>query len=214
MAGIGAFLAASLISSLISGAVSYVSNTANMKAQQYTNQQNIEAQKQVNQQNIEYSREFAQNNMQWRVEDLENAGLNPVLAAGTSGSAQPTAMSALQAKAPMLDLSGISSAITAMNNMMLSSYLMSQRNDIAAQNVGVGSERNQVFRERNSVLDKLYKRKGLSMNEALESSRHSPIMMNSKQLAEWRKQKESEMTPEEVADWNRIMKELNSYKKK
>lgn len=202
MISAGMLLAASLISTLVSGTLSYVSNTANMKAQQNINEQNVKAQQEINQQNIDYSREFAQNNIQWKMEDLQNAGLNPVLAAGMSGSSpSPTAMTAPVQKAPMMDLSGISSAITAMNNMMLTTYLMNQRNDIA-------SDRNGVMRERNTVLNNLYKRKAL----AFESSNVSPLVASSKQLAAWRKEQASKMSKEDLDDWNRLMKEINSVK--
>lgn len=210
MISAGLLMAASLISTLVSGTMSYISNTANMKAQQQINKMNVEAQQDINQQNIDYSREFAQNNMQWKMEDLQNAGLNPVLAAGFSGSSpQPTAMSAPVQKAPTLDLSGISSAITAMNNMMLSSYLMSQRNEIASQNVGVNSQRNDVMRERNQVLDNLYRRKRL----ALESSVASPMVANSKQMRQFWKDQESKMSQKDKDEWDNIMKELG-YRKK
>lgn len=200
MISAGVLIAGSLISALVSAATSYISNSANIKAQQNINQQNVEAQKEINQQNIEYSKEFAQNGISWKVEDLQNAGLNPTLAAGMSGvTSQPTALSAPQQKAPIMDLSGISSAITAMNNMMLTSYLMSQRNDIA-------SDRNTVMREKNNVLDKLYRRKGLVM----ESSNQSPFVMNAQQMRAARKKLEEDMSPEAKQQWDNIMKDLNS----
>lgn len=196
----GVLIAGALISALVSAVSSGIQNSANIKAQQSINNQNVEAQKEVNQQNIEYSREFAQNGISWKVEDLQNAGLNPTLAAGMSGVvSQPTAMSAPQQKAPMMDLSGISSAITAMNNMMLTSYLMNQRNEIA-------SDRNTVMREKNDVLSNLYRRKGLY----LESSNEAPLVMNAKQMQAARKKLEDDMTPESKSQWDKIMKDLNA----
>lgn len=139
-----AILAASLVGSVVSGVISYNTakenrdaqeriNQENVQAQKDINAENVEAQREINQQNIDYSREFAQNQMQWKMQDLEAAGLNPTLAAsGMGGSSSPTAMSAPVQKAPyqqapMMDMGGVSSAINAMNNMMLTAYIMHGR---------------------------------------------------------------------------------------
>lgn len=198
--GAAALIGASLISALFSSLVSGVQNANNIQAQKDINKLNVEAQNSINQQNIQYSKEFAQNGISWKMEDLQNAGLNPVLAAGMSGvTSQPTAMSAPQQKAPMMDLSGISSAITAMNNMMLSTYLMNQRNEIS-------SDRNQVLRDKNGILDGLYRRKAFT----LESANQSPMIMNAKQMKMARKQAEEQMSKEEKEEWDKLMKDLNS----
>lgn len=198
--GAAALIGASLISALFSSLVSGVQNANNIQAQKDINKLNVEAQNSINQQNIQYSKEFAQNGISWKMEDLQNAGLNPVLAAGMSGvTSQPTAMSAPQQKAPMMDLSGISSAITAMNNMMLSTYLMNQRNEIS-------SDRNQVLRDKNGILDGLYRRKAF----VLESANQSPMIMNAKQMKMARKQAEEAMSKEEKEEWDKLMKDLNS----
>lgn len=198
--GAAALIGASLISALFSSLVSGVQNANNIQAQKDINKLNVEAQNSINQQNIQYSNEFAQNGISWKMEDLQNAGLNPVLAAGMSGvTSQPTAISAPQQKAPMMDLSGISSAITAMNNMMLSTYLMNQRNEIS-------SDRNQVLRDKNGILDGLYRRKAF----ALESANQSPMIMNAKQMKMARQQAEEAMSKEEKEEWDKLMKELNS----
>lgn len=205
--GAAALIGASLISALFSSLVSGVQNANNIQAQKDINKLNVEAQNSINQQNIQYSKEFAQNGISWKMEDLQNAGLNPVLAAGMSGvTSQPTAMSAPQQKAPMMDLSGISSAITAMNNMMLSTYLMNQRNEISSRGVDVSSDRNKVLSERNHVLENLYKRKAF----VLESANQSPMIMNAKQMKMARKQAEEQLSKDEKEEWDKLLKDLNS----
>lgn len=176
-------LAASLVSTLISGATSIY----NVNAQKEMNQANLENQTAINQANIDASKEFAQNQVQWKVDDMRAAGLNPVLAAGGfGGSSSPTAMQATQQRAPTLDASGIAHAITAMNNTMLTSYLMSQRNDVLA--------------EKNDVLRDLYQRKGSFM----DSAKQSPYIGNAKQI----------MSAADDDQWEAIMKALNDMPSK
>lgn len=203
MAALTGLIVGSIISALISAGVSYATSSQNMQLQRETNAANLANQSAINQQNIDYSKEFAQNGIQWKMNDLEAAGLNPVLAAqgAFGGSSQPTAMQATQLKAPQMDLSGLTSAITAMNNTMLTTYLMSQRNDIQ-------SDRNSVMREKNDVLNSLYKRKA----EFLNPSKQNAYVANAKQI-----QKVAN-DPNWESKYESIMKELakgqKAYSKK
>lgn len=171
-------------------------NTQNVEAQENVNAQNIQAQKEINQQNIDYSREFAQNGIQWKMQDLEAAGLNPTLAAGNGVGASPGTLSAPTAKAPVqqapqFDLSGVSSALTALNNTMLTAYLLNNRNDIQA-------DRNDVMREKNDVLNNLYKRKAVVLGNTLTG--------NAKQVSStWSKAKLDK-------EWSKILKDLDKIK--
>lgn len=188
-AALGLLAAGSVISALISSIASFVGNQTNVASQQFINEQNVQAQKDINEQNIEFSKEFAQNGIQWRVQDLESAGLNPVLAAGQSGQSSPTAMSAPVQKAPFVDFSGIGSAVTAMSNMMLTGYLMEQRNDVAS--------------ERNDVLRDLYKRKA----EYFDTAKGSQVVGNAKQIS-----KALADNPDWEKEWDKLMKEIKNFK--
>lgn len=96
----------------------------------YNNAKNIEYQTQANAQNIEFQREVneqAQYNLehqhQIEVADLKAAGLNPVLSAGGQGAGQAY-LNAPQAKAPQMDLSGVSSALGGIGHMATSMMMM------------------------------------------------------------------------------------------
>lgn len=179
-------------------------NKRNLQNQEAINQANLANQAAINQQNINFSREFAQNQIQWRMDDLQNAGLNPTLAAG-GGSSSPTAMQSTAQQSinqhpGLVDMSGIASAITALNNSMLTAYMIQSREDIA-------DDRNATLRStsegRNSVLRQLYKRKGIM----LDSDHDMPHVGNASQI----KAAKDSLSD---AEWKALMKELKSIKVK
>lgn len=192
-----AMLAASLFTGTLQAGLSYGSAQQNIQAQKDINNQNVEAQKEINQQNVEnqiainqqnidYSREFAQNNIQWKMADLEAAGLNPTMAAGMSGSStQPTALSspyqqAPKQQAPILDLSGVSSALNAMSNAMMTA--------------AVFGGRSQNYNDRTDALKEHWNRS--SMNGGFKAA--SKVMNSANKMADTVSSKE----------WNKMLKEL------
>ena len=186
MTAIAALLIGSIVSAIVGAGTSAINNGINVANQNRINAENVQAQKDINAENIAYSKEYAQNQMQWRVQDLEAAGLNPVLAAGQNVSMSAPSLQAPQQKAPVVDFSGISSAITAMNNTMLTAYLTSQRNDIQA--------------ERNDVLRDLYKRKA----EFFDSGRGDRYVSTAKQLSK----AANELADGKGEDWEKQWQEI------
>lgn len=218
--GIGAIIAASVISSLVGAGASMVGSALNYKSIKDTNLLNKDMQESANQTNLEVANannqtqlDLAKNGYQYKMQDLQAAGLNPVLAA--QGLAQPTAtlstpnVQAAKAQAPMIDMNGVASALTAMNNTLLTAYLMDRKEGIAqgyqANSKAIADERNsvnqQISENRNSVLRDLYKRKGISLNNASDVGRS---INSAKQI--------SEATNNE--EWDSIMKELKKMRYK
>lgn len=172
----------SIISGLVSAMIGGATSIYNANKQAEINRENIANQTAINQANIDASKEFAQNQIQWKVDDLQAAGLNPVLAAGgIGGSSAPTAMQSVQQKAPLIDASGVASAINALNNTMLTSYLLDKRND--------------VMQDRNDALRALYRNKSVFFDSATQN----PYVGNAKQV----------MSATDNEAWDKIMKELN-----
>lgn len=183
-------------------------NRANRQNVESTNAANIEMQQQANETNLQIAREnnaqemdLATHGIQYKMADLQAAGLNPVLAAsGFGGSPQatlssPTAQAAKNQaprdQAALFDFSGMSSAINAMNNMMLTKMMMDQRQNIANGYQQTSRDNNEA---RNEVLNKLYQRKaGSFQNDA-------SMVANAKQIAKVTKSD----------DWDKMMKELKS----
>lgn len=196
---------ASVIGSVLAAGAGLAGSALNYKSVQDTNALNKDLQEQANQTNLEVANannqtqlDLAKNGIQYRMEDLKNGGLNPILAA--QGMAQPTAslstpnVQAARAQAPMLDMNGVANAITAMNNTLLTSYLMKGRQDIAQ---GYQSNSKAIAEERNSVLRDLYRRKGISMNNASDVGRS---IYSAKQVSNAAKGDE----------WEKFLKELKS----
>lgn len=200
-------MAVSLIGSLVSAGISASTayqnmfsqeriNAENVQAQKDINAQNVEAQAAINQQNIDYSKEFAQNQVQWKMADLQAAGLNPTLAAGgLGGSSGPSALStphqsAAMQQAPMLDMSGVSSAINAMSNMMMTSALLNERQ-------GFHQQSNQNYADRTEALKQKYLNAGVyrKMNAA------STMVNSAKQL-------ERGMSSSDLKQWKKIMEDI------
>lgn len=122
-------IAALIISSLVAAAASAGVGIANTVSQQKTNQRNIDMQNAANQQN-QYNIEHAH---QIEMNDLKEAGLNPVLTATGGNGAPITSIQAAKAQAPQFDGSGISSAINGMQHALTMSMMMQMRQDISAE---------------------------------------------------------------------------------
>lgn len=97
----------------------------------YNNAKNIEYQKEANTQNIEFQREVnaqAQYNLehqhQIEMNDLKEAGLNPILTVTGGSGAGQAYLNAPQVKAPQSDLSGVGTALSGLNHMASSMMMM------------------------------------------------------------------------------------------
>lgn len=202
-----ALLISGIVSAIAGTAGSLINNANNIKAQEKANAENIAMQEQINQANIDYSREFAQNQIQWKMDDLQAAGLNPVLAAqgAFGGSSSPTTMQAAQVQPVRSDLSGVTNALQSMNNIMMTMAVLNQRGNIAANHdataIANTNARNQTAirnnESRNSVLENLYKRKAASFAES------SKAINSAKQVQSARQKLDYDGT------WEQIKKELN-----
>lgn len=116
-----------LIIAIVGAATAAIGSGASI----YNNAKNIEYQEQANQQNIEFQREVnAQNQYnlehqhQIEMADLQAAGLNPVLTATGGSGAGQAYLNAPQVKAPQMDLSGISSALSGAGHIVTSGMMM------------------------------------------------------------------------------------------
>lgn len=167
-------LIAGLIISAIVGAVASAASAGiNYASQKQTNETNVALQREANAQN-QYNIEHAH---QIEMNDLKEAGLNPVLTA-TGGSGAPlVSMNSPRTQAPQMDLSGIGSALQIVPHMLMMKELSQARNDtlvaIANSNNATKSA-NAVLR--NETLDRLYQRKAESLSkhpEVLKSKVHS-----------------------------------------
>lgn len=74
-------------------------------------QQQFEYQKALQQQNIDWEKEQWQNKNQWTVQDMKNAGLNPILAAGNTGSVGSAPGGAVSIADTRADIAGKISAL-------------------------------------------------------------------------------------------------------
>lgn len=202
-----AMLIIGAVSAIAGTTVSAVNNANNISAQKKANAENVAMQERINQANIDYSKEFAQNQIQWKMDDLQSAGLNPVLAAqgAFGGSSSPATMQAAQVQPVRSDLSGVTNALQSMNNMMMTLAVMDQRRSIAnnhdATAVANTNSRNAVSRanneSRNDVLNNLYKRKAQSFAEG------SKAVHSAKQVQSARQKLDNDGT------WEKIKKELD-----
>lgn len=122
-------IAALIASAAIAATASVVGAGLNYSSTSKTNQANIDMQNATNQQN-QYNIEHAH---QIEMEDLRQAGLNPVLTA-TGGQGAPVSMlQSPKAVAPQYDLSGISSAMSGIQHALTMNMMMQMRGDIAAE---------------------------------------------------------------------------------
>lgn len=108
-----------------SAGVSAYNNAKNIEYQTATNAKNIEFQKEVNAQN-QYNLEHQH---QIEMADLQAAGLNPVLTATGGSGAGQAYLNAPQAKAPQMDLSGVSNALSGLTHMSTSAMMMKMISD-------------------------------------------------------------------------------------
>lgn len=122
---IGALIASAVISAVASSVGAGINYASTAK----TSQANIDMQNATNQQN-QYNIEHAH---QIEMEDLKQAGLNPVLTA-TGGQGAPVSMlQSPKAQAPQMDLSGIGTAIQGLTHAMTMNMMMEMRGDISAE---------------------------------------------------------------------------------
>lgn len=120
MPGLGTVLLISAIGAALSAGASIYSAKKNYDATMATNAQNIDMQKATNAQaqyNLEHQHQIEMN-------DLRQAGLNPVLTATGGSGAGQAYLNAPQAKAPNLDLSGVGSAVNGLSHMATSAMMM------------------------------------------------------------------------------------------
>lgn len=146
---------AALIAGIAAAGANVWSSYNQKAAQEQANQTNIDLANQANQAQIQQVREANEFNaaqaqiardredtqMQRMMADYEAAGLNPLLAAGSSSAAYASPVSA-QANVPTiqkahvepaaLDFSGMASAFSAMSNTMLISAMMGRNADVRA----------------------------------------------------------------------------------
>lgn len=118
-----------VVGSLAGAGAGVASAKMNADSQAVTNQQNIEMQKEVNAQN-QYNIEHAH---QIEMNDLKEAGLNPVLTAYGGSGAPIQSLNSPKAIAPQYDLSGISSAMNGLTHMATMAMMMGYRQDMAAE---------------------------------------------------------------------------------
>jgi len=149
-------LIGSIVSGLAGAGASIAGSAINAKSQKETNEQNIEMQKQINAQS-QYNAEHAH---QIEMQDLANAGLNPVLTA-TGGNGAPLAsLDAPKAQAPQVDLSGVSTALNGMMNTMTMMALLNEKNHLL-------TEQTNILRDKADVYSKLSGSKIKMNNEKL-----------------------------------------------
>lgn len=208
MVGTAAALLISGILAALGGVAGTVTtNLVNAQMTRETNQVNADLQREINQANIDASKEFAQNQVQWKAQDLQAAGFNPVLAASGAlggGSVSPSTAYAPQMKAPQYDFSGISTALNAMNNVMLTMALMNNRSEIAQNHDATAIANTQARnatstannQARNDVLNKLYQRK------AGQFADDSKFVHSAKQVDMGRKM------AEDSGEWEALLKQL------
>lgn len=210
MAALTGLLIAGIIGAVVSAAGGVVSSAINAGSQDWANKMNAENISKTNAANLQIAREnnaqqmdLAKHGIQYRMEDMQAAGLNPVLAAqGAFGSAPTATLStpnqqAARNIAPQIDLSGLGNAITALNNTMLTQHLIESRENIAANHDATSTANAE---SRNSVLKDLYKRKGVIAND-----QRGVLAVNSA-----RKGKINDYVSDK--EWKAMLKELASIK--
>lgn len=121
IAGIGSFSSIGNMLNDITGATSSAK-----RAQQYTLEQMAK--------NHEYQKEFAQNAHQWEVQDLEAAGLNPILSAGAGAAASGGGIGSGASNQSNIGITDIAnSAITAMQTLSNVDLQKAQENQANSQ---------------------------------------------------------------------------------
>lgn len=184
--------AAALIGAAVTAVAGLAGSALNYQSQIHMNQLNKQAVDKTNATNLEIAQEnnalqmdLAKNGVSYKMQDLKNAGLNPILAAG--GMSQPQAtlstphMQAAQGVAPQVDFSGIASAVNAMNNTMLTEYITKSKEGISD--------------DRNKVLENLYQRKAEYFREPTKTA--NALGHSAKQI----RVDTNKLTAEEKAFW-------------
>lgn len=139
----------SLLGSVVQGAASIVGAKQNMNEQVKINDANIG----LSQEQMRFQERMSNTAHQREVEDLQAAGLNPVLSAGGNGSSTPTG-SAPTLQAPQMDWSGALSSIQGMiqnqqrqeqiDNDTARVGLQADQNDIKRAELGIKSSGNEA----------------------------------------------------------------------
>lgn len=200
--------AAAIIAAAVSAAAGFGANALNYHLTQETNKANKEAVQDTNETNLQIAQEnnamqmdLAKNGISYKMNDLKNAGLNPILAAGGMSSPSATLstphMQAPQAQAPQFDFSGIASAITAMNNSLLTEYITQNKTSMNEAN---NATKKSISEDRNDVLKQLYQRKADYMN-----TRTANFLGHSADQVH-RATKEKRWTKKDQREWDEMMK--------
>lgn len=180
-----ALLTASLVSAGIAAGVSAANNAKNIDAQKQANEDNIAFQREVNAQN-QYNIEHAH---QIEMQDLQAAGLNPVLTGMGGSGASVQKLDAPQVNPVRSDVSGVTNAIAGFGQTMQSLMMFSMMSDMRKE---LTQSRNDTLLamsgNRDAVLSGLYQRKAEALNQTNSAATISHKTKDSKNLQkEWKK---------------------------
>lgn len=168
---------AALIAGVLAAGASATAAGLNYKAQKDTNAQNLAAAKAVNEQ-AQYNTEHAH---QIEMNDLQAAGLNPVLTAMGGNGAPQASLNVPRAQAPQLDLSGISNALNNMTHTLMLSELINAKVDAANSSADAKIASAQIgATSRETVADK-YINAGRLKNFYKNESAGSSLISSAKQ---------------------------------
>lgn len=157
--------------------------------------------RELQQRQIDWERERATHSHQWEVEDLKNAGLNPILSAGGNGATTGGI------SAPMPDTTGISNAGTAFADVILS---MTNSAKTRAEIGKTGAETNNITAD---TLNKQATAKLITQQAINEQLKAGLISANTAQVELKNLQQKFENDHREATYWNNFVNTASSSAK-